>query len=79
MISFITFNQGFKLSVLLCFFVQPTMLAAGPPAAAAADAAQVRGRRGRAHQPRGEREVPPARRRQHRLGAAALQVSQFSI
>ena len=76
----ITLNQGCKLSVLFCvFFVQPTMLAAGAPAAAAADAAQVRGRRGRAHQPRGEREVPPARRRQHRLGAAALQVSQFSI
>ena len=56
---------------------QPAMLPARPPAPAPADADEVRGRRGRAHQPRGEREVPPARRRQHRLGAAALQVRQF--
>ena len=51
------------------------MLPARSPAPAPADAAEVRGRRGRAHQPRGEREVQAARRRQHSVGAAALQVS----
>ena len=63
--------------VILVLF-QPAVLSARSPSPAPADAAEVRGRRGRAHQPRGEREVPAARRRQHGLGAAALQVSQSS-
>ena len=62
--------------VILVLF-QPAMLPARPPAPAPADAAEVRGRRGRAHQPRGEREVQAARRGQHGVGAAALQVRQF--